>query len=112
MPRLGWQGHGLMFASELLAQTAGRDETATALTVGDAIDMDECESANVMGWLAEHRLVRECEHPDGWVDAYTTAPIELTARGRLFVETGEVPTSQVVDVRGGLQRLREHHGGR
>lgn len=77
MVRLGWEGRGLMFVRELEAQRAA-DECGpvTAITVGDGIDMDERESANVMGWLAvvhnpgnftEYNRMPRCLDRNAWV---------------------------------------------
>lgn len=88
--KLGWDFLGRLFVQELLAQTI--TGAPTALTVADAIDMDEAESANLMGWLAGERLVCEADNPDApYCDPYTTGPIVATARGRMFAESGVVP---------------------
>ena len=86
----GWDVVGRLFVQELLAQTITGEPTA--LTVADAIDMDEAESANLMGWLAGERLVCEADNSDAtYCDPYTTGPIVATARGRAFAESGVVP---------------------
>ena len=88
--RSGWDVVGRLFVQELLAQTITGEPTA--LTVADAIDMDEAESANLMGWLAGERLVCEAGDPDvTYCDPYTTSPIVATARGRAFAESRAVP---------------------
>ena len=86
----GWNVLGRLFVQELLAQTHTGE--ATALTVADSIDMDEAESANLMGWLAGERLVSEVDNPDApYCDPYTTRPIAATPRGRAFAESGVMP---------------------
>jgi hypothetical protein len=66
--------------------------------VGDAIELDERASANLMGWLAGHRLVCEVDDPEQvYCDPYTTASLTLTARGRAFADTGVVPEAPGLD---------------
>jgi hypothetical protein len=94
-----WDAIGRLFLQELLAQTSMGE--ATALTVAD-----EAESANLMGWLAAKRLVCEVAHPDApYCDAYTTAPIAATARGRAFAESGVVPEGADVQWPDALDQL-------
>lgn len=96
---LGWA-----FCCELAAQRSSPDAEPTALTVAAALDVDERESANLMGWLMERDLVREPDQGDGVGDAYTTGPIVLTAIGDRFVDTREVPPTRV-ETWNGLDRL-------
>jgi hypothetical protein len=92
----GWNEIGRLFVQDLLAQTPAGEPTA--LSVGDAIDMDEAESANLMGWLSGHRLVCEVEDPDApYCDPYAARPLAATARGRAFAETGVVPDGPGMD---------------
>jgi hypothetical protein len=111
--RLGWEGHGLMFVRELLIQkSAEPDGEATAMTVADAIDMDERESVNVMGWLVERELVCEAASPgQAYCDAYTTAPLAPTARGRSFAETGTLPVGREMDWPAALDNLSKRLRG-
>lgn len=92
----GWDVIGRLFVQELLAQTS--TGAATALTVADSIDMDEAESANLMGWLAGLRLVCEVGAMESsYCDPYTTGPIAATARGQAFAETGGVPEGPAME---------------
>jgi hypothetical protein len=86
-----------LFLRELAAQRAS-GTSPNCNEVADAIGMDEHESSEVMYWLALESLVRE-SGPDPLpvvepfsCDPYTMGPLEATARGRGFMDTGELPS--------------------